>query len=108
MAQCPLCPGPPPPIPGEPARRRSTEENASFGLLLGFNLTGLHRSWAGFNPGLITAQFLWARSPPEEPLALPSPKHSLEGFGHLGREDQGAHPSWAEVLTAGCNPGFGS
>lgn len=31
MAQCP--PVPPPPIPGEPARRRSSQESSSFGLI---------------------------------------------------------------------------
>lgn len=83
MAQCL-------PVPwaasSHPWRASSEEEHKGKRLpplvssLLGFNLTGLHRSWAGFNPGLITAQLPWARSPPEEPLALPSPKHSLEGL----------------------------
>lgn len=76
---------------------------------LSFHRAGSHKSWTGFNPGL-TAQPLWARSPvrmwPEELLALPSPKYSLEGFGHLGREDQSVCHGWAAALAAGSQPWF--
>lgn len=114
-SQCPVLP---PPIPGEPARRAAQRAGGGaqrkapdlVSSLLGFPLAGSCKRWAGFNPGLLTAQLLCTRSPGrrwlEEPLALLGLKYSLRGLATWGGRTAVPVTAGQQRLQLDYNPGF--